>query len=953
MDEKRYQKQHEITGVLLFAVAVLLGLSYYLPLSVTGVLGTFLRTVGTGLIGVTSYAIPVLFIYAAIDFFVEKRSGVTPVRVLSVLLLLICISAFLAILTISPTLVKASSGTPPTNEPMANKAIALLWKSGMKPSLLGAKEGTVLLPGGVIGGSIALGLQAVAAKAGAILIILTFILSQIVLIFNVSITKTAANTARVIRVTSQKAGEAIKQNREAARQYEESRRRAEHGGTFLPINPSPFNEVPDGPQGFIDLEGTPVRMNEVPRHEKEKSFDFDLSQDVDMAPESRKVDIPYDPKVDIAFSEVAQGKVPDYVKPAQKEDEPSWYDLPPEPPKTVPQNRSEMNDANAPSLFRDTATGILYETDEDGVIVKRHEKGGTQIRVPNLPPMEAFVDSNPDPNMASEIHTEWNAEEQTEVRTFDAPPTEQPRRAVVSGNVYAGVTSEGSMNNQMRRSNVGAVAKTVPAPKASAHPYVPAPTRLLAHDRPTATNTLTNGADADGQKLVAALQSFGIETRLNAVTRGPAITRYELVPAPGIKVSRIVALTDDIALAMASAGVRIEAPIPGKSAIGIEIPNRKTSPVYLGNLLESDAFKAATSPLTVALGKDIPGKPILCDLATMPHLLIAGATGSGKSVCINSMLISILCKASPDQVKMIMIDPKVVELSVYNGIPHLLSPVVTDPKKAANTLNWVVGEMLRRYAYFAEASVRDFKGYNEYQRLNGEKEIPLILVVIDELADLMQVASKDVEESISRLTALARAAGIHLLIATQRPSVDVITGVIKANIPSRIAFAVSSQVDSRTILDMVGAEKLLGKGDMLYYPQSAAKPQRGQGAFVSDKEVEDIVRYHKQKNAIEYDMDLAQQITSTGKGGVAVTSRTKDEDEDELLPDAVEIVLQAKMASVSILQRKLGVGYPRASRLIDRMEMKGYIGPFEGSKPRKLLITQTQWLEIQAKKGDE
>jgi DNA segregation ATPase FtsK/SpoIIIE-like protein len=451
------------------------------------------------------------------------------------------------------------------------------------------------------------------------------------------------------------------------------------------------------------------------------------------------------------------------------------------------------------------------------------------------------------------------------------------------------------------------------------------------------------------KKLEDTLASFGVAAKVVNITHGPAITRFELTPGPGIKVSRIVNLTDDLALAMAAVGVRIEAPIPGKSAIGIEIPNSETSAVTLRGLIDTPTFRKNSSPLVAALGRDIPGNPIFCDLAKMPHLLIAGATGSGKSVCINSILISILCKATPDQVKLIMIDPKVVELSIYNGIPHLLAPVVTDPKKAANTLNWAVGEMTRRYGLFAEASVRDFRGYNEELHERKEQELPLILIVIDELADLMQVASKEVEESIARLTAMARAAGIHLLIATQRPSVDVITGVIKANIPSRIAFAVSSQVDSRTILDMVGAEKLLGKGDMLYYPQSAAKPQRGQGAFVSDAEVESVIEYLKAQNLGSYDPAEAEAITSASAG---MSSADRDSgDEDELLPQAVDIVLLAGCASVSILQRRMNIGYPRAARLIDHMQEKGYIGPFEGSKPRKLLISQSQWLEIKAKGG--
>ncbi|MBN1776178.1 MAG: DNA translocase FtsK [Clostridiales bacterium] len=482
--------------------------------------------------------------------------------------------------------------------------------------------------------------------------------------------------------------------------------------------------------------------------------------------------------------------------------------------------------------------------------------------------------------------------------------------------------------------------------------YRAAPPALLKADRQEeAARSSKNALTTQGKKLVDTLASFGVEATIVNITHGPAITRFELSPGPGIKVSRIVNLTDDLALAMASVGVRIEAPIPGKSAIGIEIPNAETVPVSLRSLIDSPSFRKLESPLAVALGRDIPGNPIFCDLTTMPHLLIAGATGSGKSVCINAILISILCKATPDEVKLIMIDPKVVELSMYNGIPHLLAPVVTDPKKAANTLNWAVGEMTRRYALFAEASVRDFRGFNEVLKINREPALPLILIVIDELADLMQVASKEVEEAIARLTAMARAAGIHLWIATQRPSVDVITGVIKANIPSRIAFSVSSQVDSRTILDMGGAEKLLGRGDMLYYPQSAAKPQRGQGAFVSDGEVEAVIEYLKAQNMGTYDPETAEAIVSASSGPSGETVRSKGED-DELLPQAIDIVLMAGAASVSILQRRMNIGYPRAARLIDVMQEKGYIGPFEGSKPRKLLITQTQWLEIQARKGD-
>ncbi|MBP5180209.1 MAG: DNA translocase FtsK [Clostridiales bacterium] len=489
--------------------------------------------------------------------------------------------------------------------------------------------------------------------------------------------------------------------------------------------------------------------------------------------------------------------------------------------------------------------------------------------------------------------------------------------------------------------------------------YKPVPLSILASD-PNKNQKSTESSDKLREKAEAlqnTLRTFGItDAKVTNITHGPAITRFEVTIGAGVKVSKVKALEDDIALAMAATAVRIEAPIPGKRAIGIEIPNEKTSAVYLRSILETREFRGS-SPLTVGLGKDIPGKPIYCDIAKMPHLLIAGATGSGKSVCVNSILMSILCKASPKDVKMILIDPKVVELSVYNGIPHLLMPVVTDMKVATGALKWAVAEMERRYKLFAEKGVRDMNGYNQCLD-EDEDALPLMLIIIDELADLMAVAKNEVEVQIGRLAAMARAAGMHMIIATQRPSVDVITGVIKSNVPSRIAFAVASGVDSRTILDSYGAEKLLGRGDMLYSPLSAPKPVRGQGAFVSDGEVEEAVSYLKQRYGALYDQDINDQIEKIARGegsgkteGVSDSS-SSDSDGDDLLSAAVETVIQAKNASVSILQRRLGVGYPRAARLIDVMEQKGYIGPFEGSKPRRVLITETDWLEIKAKGGE-
>lgn len=502
----------------------------------------------------------------------------------------------------------------------------------------------------------------------------------------------------------------------------------------------------------------------------------------------------------------------------------------------------------------------------------------------------------------------------------------------------------------------------------------------------------------NGSMLIETLASFGVKASIVNICRGPAVTRYELQPAAGVKISKITNLSDDIAMNLAAVGVRIEAPIPGKAAVGVEVANKVISVVKMRELIESPEFNNAKSKLTVVLGRDIEGNITLADLAKMPHLLIAGSTGSGKSVCINSMLISLIYKSTPDEVKLLMIDPKVVELGVYNGIPHLLVPVVTDPRKAAGALNWAVNHMLERYKLFAENNVRDIRGYNALvERTNAQideeeaqladeeksdefempqtpeerqimdaaisetensekpvkkeklKKLEQIVIIIDELADLMMAAPNDVENAICRLAQMARAAGMHLVIATQRPSVDVITGIIKANIPSRIAFAVKSQIDSRTILDSGGADKLLGKGDMLFAPIGASKPKRVQGCFVDDGEVEKVVEFIKNNRAVEYDENIAQEIENNtipeNSNPKAVAS--EDSDQDPMLEEAIKCVVELGQASTSLLQRRLRLGYARAGRLIDEMETLGIVGPHEGSKPRQVLITQQQYMERQ------
>ena len=463
---------------------------------------------------------------------------------------------------------------------------------------------------------------------------------------------------------------------------------------------------------------------------------------------------------------------------------------------------------------------------------------------------------------------------------------------------------------------------------------------------------------ANARKLVDTLESFGVHTKMRDISRGPAVTRYELQPMAGVKISRITSLADDIALNLAVADVRMEAPIPGKAAVGIEVPNHKRQAVNIRSVFESQSFQRMTSPLGIALGKDIAGTAQVADLCKMPHLLIAGSTGSGKSVCVNSIIMSLVFRSSPEDVKLLLIDPKVVELAEYNGIPHLLMPVVTEPKKAASALGSAVQEMERRYRLFAENNVRDIKSFNRLAAESPELEkMPYIAIIIDELADLMMVVGKDVEDSICRIAQKARAAGMHLIVATQRPSVDVITGLIKANIPSRIAFAVSSQVDSRTILDGSGAEKLLGQGDMLFMPVGAPKPTRIQGTFVRDEEISRVLDFIKSSATVQYDEAMIEAMEKhtiqDGKKGGSGADADDEADTDPMYNQAVEVVIDAGQASTSLLQRRCKLGYARAARIMDEMEQNGIIGPSEGAKPRAVLISRQQWLEMQMNQPDE
>ncbi len=505
------------------------------------------------------------------------------------------------------------------------------------------------------------------------------------------------------------------------------------------------------------------------------------------------------------------------------------------------------------------------------------------------------------------------------------------------------------------------VGEEVPSPAAKAEKKVPEyvfpPIDLLTEDTDKPGDNIREELQENAIKLVETLKSFNVKTKIEDISRGPTITRYELQPEPGTKVRSITNLVDDISLNLATTGVRIEAPIPGKAAVGIEVPNKKQFTVHLRSLIEMEAFQTAKSRLTVCLGENVAGEAVYFDIAKMPHLLIAGATGMGKSVCINSLITSMLYKAKPDEVKLILIDPKKVELSIYNGIPHLIVPVVSEPKKAAGSLAWAVNEMERRFGLIEAVGVRDIKMFNEVTKNDPDYEfMPQIVIIIDELADLMMTAPDDVEESICRLAQKARAAGMHLIIGTQRPSVDVITGLIKANIPSRIAFTVSSQVDSRTIIDKAGAENLIGRGDMLFNPVGAQKPMRVQGAFVSETDVEEVVSYVKNMNAnnASYSDDVLAQIEheaarcGVGKKGSAAQrdDMDGDEEEDPMLRSAIEVAVNEGKISTSLIQRRLSLGYGRAAKLIDRMEQMGFVSAPDGNKPREVLITKQEFMEL-------
>ena len=997
----RDTSRKEAAGIVLFFVAIAIILIFYLPVALTGIIGSVVKSFFLGLIGVAAYAIPVYILYVALDVFFEKRQGVSGIRVRSIILLLVSVSALLALVSMDMGYFRGLClGTD--GKASALKALSLLWESGVNGELIKnpAAPGPVL-PGGIVGGAVAVALFEVTGNVIGVLAIVVFLLTQIMLVFRVSLKATAKKTAQAISTASGKVYNSVvshKNQRQNDPNYQiysgngygydnrpqnivpgnnQRPRQQDFIGTTVitygengVIPPSSDLEYPENGSRFVQ---SGRKVMKGPYTDKQGPFMTNLPIDsqtgftdvekltggaihpVDQDPgkltyNEKEYDVSGASGNDADFGYVTDPlNIPDAAKIKKEKKKLSFLD---------PGRKEDFYDLSEPEKKDEEESGMFAGSEDPYEIREDNEGSGydysapeRSVRHPNIN-MSSYNQEEPAPAAPAAVapaadditinagNDNTEGYSRTEGRIFKTSSANKPAPSA-PGVEFAEETKqhEAQLRAQRRRLKN----------------YKPAPTSCLAQDVKQRTDAdLEKKLREKAHKLEDALKSFGIVAEVVNITHGPSITRFELTLETGTKVSRVTNLQDDIMLAMAAISIRIEAPIPGKSAIGIEIPNDVPTPVQLRGLVETKEFKTA-SPLTVALGRDIPGRPIYCDLAKMPHLMIAGSTGSGKSVCINSILTSILVHSSPEEVRMILVDPKVVELSVYNGVPHLIMPVITDPKKAAGALNWAVTEMQRRYKLFEEGQVRDIKGFNEKYKTNPEVEhLPLILIVIDELAELMMVAAKEVETYISRLAALARAAGIHLLIATQRPSVDVITGVIKANIGSRIAFAVTSGVDSRTILDSYGAEKLLGKGDMLYAPMSAPQPVRGQGAFLKDEEVEVVVEYLKNKYGSMYDEDIINEIDRTAEGAEngGITDGMQgggSGDSSDLFEQAVETVIENGSASVSVLQRRLGIGYPRAARLIDELEKKQIIGPFEGSKPRKILVTKTEWLEMKAR----
>ncbi len=876
---------NEVQGILIIAGGLFLLMAFLT--TATGAVGSFLRDIFYGLLGFASAISCVFVIVTGVQVFLNKEGRRNTTRYL----------LLAGVVLVTSILVALGCGTQQTAGSLFEQVVSL-WQSGI--------DG---YGGGVIGGGICRILVTLLGVGGSWVLTIALELILVILLTGVSLESIFRKLGKLVKRQSDKVAEV------AETQVE------------MELEPEPrVHKKSSFWRGFFQKSLPEPEAEPTPAPQKKKNGNFfegyfSGEEPLSGQPVSPVEDGPKDAQ-DIPVRRFT----------FREDDELLKNVLPPE----------DQTTENLPFSINNMKTGVLSElpiTEEDGSIIQQENPEDADPVF--TPPSEAKLEDTP--------------ELSTKLAMEAGVPLD---RAVVAGRRM--ITEEGPVSPEAEI--MAELEENSVTPPRMMEYYMPTLDLLDPPEPRTRTREeIKAELEEKANRLLDTLRSFKVEAWITNITQGPSVTRFELQPGVGVKVSKITSLTDDIALSLAAPGVRIEAPIPGKSAIGIEIPNKEASPVPIREVLESDKFQNFQSKTAFALGKDIGGSCVVADIAKFPHVLIAGQTGSGKSVCINSLILSILFKAKPDEVKLIMVDPKMVELGIYNGIPHLLIPVVTDPKHAAGALNWAVVEMQNRYQLLKNNNVRNLKGYNALMEERGEPDskLPEIVIIIDEFADLMLAAKNEVEDAINRLAALARAAGMYLVIATQRPTVNVITGVIKANIPSRIAFNVTSQVDSRTIIDMTGAEKLLGRGDMLYNPSGSVKPQRIQGNFVSDAEIERVIEFIKGQYEAQYDEAVLEtiqreqeRITANLDGGSShhddedSATRSGSDPKDELFVQAVEMVLENGQASVAMFQRRFKIGYQRAARLIDQMEERRIIGPYEGTKPRQVLISRQEFNEM-------
>ena len=890
--EKReaLRRSRETRGVVCLAIAVLLGI--YLFISGSGILGKTLSSLLFGLFGWPAYVLPVLFLIIGLLIIRSARESRSAKN---------ADWMFFAGIWDILTLAEVIRNIPYSGVEYF-KYISTAYTDGSM-----ARRG-----GGAIGAIMCYAFQQIGGNALAYVILIAFLLIILITVTRFSLHDAGEKVTQRVQSATRNVSERA-HNKLFTMELVEDRPAEEFDNPFLPGR----KQKPES-----ELEGFHSVADAIPKKKKSASGldSFNTAADALPADTGDITERPVRTRTTVSHS-----KTPRQVVPI--EESPTFAP----PIKPAPQRR-----------HREESVTDQVWNDLDATIPAKPVSQRPRANQVDPEPFAPLTRTYEVPSFLNPASADPSA---PIVPGFIAEPKDQPAKDLeVKTPKIRPVSKPAAQKNPPEDDKPSAaeppVDITVSAPVAE---YAPPPVTLLAEPKQGGFGS-ENPSEA-AQILVDTLASFNIAVKITNYSVGPVVTRFELQPAPGVRVSKIMGLSNDIALALAAPRVRIEAPIPGKAAVGIEIPNKKAIPVVLREIVESKEFKKAASPITLAFGKDIAGNVITADLAKMPHLLIAGSTGSGKSVCINDLIVSMVYKSSPADLRMILVDPKVVELSVYGSLPHLLIPVVTEPKKAASALRWAVNEMMKRYKLFSEVGARELERYNSLQK-EASSKLPKLVVIIDELADLMMVAPDEVEDSICRIAQLGRAAGIHLIVATQRPSADIITGLIKANIPSRCAFAVSSGIDSRIILDAMGAEKLLWRGDMLFHPTGASKATRVQCAFISDEEVERVMDYFsKQEQTPSFDEKFVTEVTAESSGGSA-GQFGEGKQEDELLPEALKVVLENNSASISMIQRRLRVGYARAARLIDIMEQHGYVSGFEGSKPRRVLIKQSEFNQL-------